>query len=117
MIKIFPTQFFFFFKHATERKTIDVKTGAFDVTGWIALTELRSGDVVEVSTFVRVAGKRRRLARTRLDNAELVPFADVARGLNYLSGNDIRVQIRQPVPTNQSNKKIGIGYQFIVESQ
>jgi hypothetical protein len=104
-------------RSATERKTVDVKTAAFDVSGWIDLTSLRAGDVFEVATFVTVAGKRRRLAQTRFDQAALIPFADFARGLNYVSGNQVRIQMRQAVSADSFRTKLNFGYQFVVESQ
>ena len=102
---------------STDRKTIDIKTAAFDVTGWIDLTNLRANDIFEVATFVMVAGHRRRLVQTRFDNPQLVPFADFARGLNYVSGNNVRIQMRQSASADNFKTKIEVGYQFVVESQ
>ena len=102
---------------ATERRTIDVRTPAFDLSGWIDLSELRAGDVVEITTWVRVAGQRRRFYRNRFDQPALLPFSDFARGLQYISGNDVRVQIRQPVSGDNFATPVQLGYQFVVESQ
>jgi len=102
---------------AGQRRTIDVRTPAFDLSGWIDLSDLRSGDVVEVLTSVTVAGRRRRLDRRRFDQPGLVPFADIARGLSTVSGSDVRIVIRQPVSADGYATPIELGYQFVVESQ
>jgi hypothetical protein len=100
-----------------QRRTIDVRTAAFDLSGWIDLSDLRPGDVVEVTTSVSVAGRRRQLDRHRFDRPMLLPFADIARGLQTISGSDVRIQIRQPLSADNFGSPIELGYQFIVESQ
>ncbi len=100
-----------------ERKTIEVKTAAFDLSGWIDLSDIRKGDEIEITTFLKIAGKRRRLDRQRFDQPALLSFSDFARGLQYISGNDVRIQLRQPTSADNFKTKIDIGYQFVVESQ
>jgi hypothetical protein len=105
-------------KTRTERRRIRVKTRAFDLSGWIDLSELRPGDSVEVELRVSFAGRQNiPFAKTRFDQPKLLTFADFANGQNYLSGSDILISIRQPTPRNNFKTKLKIAYQFIVESR
>ena len=81
---------------ASERRRIRVKRHAFDLTGWIDLTRMRPGDIFEVDVRVSVAGRKDiPFARTRFDRPRLVAFADFANGLNYVSGSNILISLRQ----------------------
>jgi hypothetical protein len=105
-------------KSRTERRRVRVNTHAFDLSGWIDLSQLRPGDVFEVDLRVSFAGRRNILfARTHFDQPRLLTFADFAKGQNYLSGSDILISIRQSASANKFTTKREIAYQFIVESQ
>jgi hypothetical protein len=103
---------------ASERRRIRVRRRAFDLTGWIDLTRMRPGDVFEVDVRVSVAGRKDiPFARTRFDRPRLVAFADFARGLNYVSGSNVLISLRQLASASQFSQPIEVGYQFVVESQ
>ena len=104
-------------QRANQRRRVDVSLAAFDLSGWVDLSELRTGDAVEIATFVTIAGRRRNLDRQRFNQAGIVPFSDFARGLQYVSGTDVRIEMRQPVSADNFASPISIGYQFVVESQ
>jgi hypothetical protein len=103
---------------ANDLRVVAVRTPAFDLSGFVDLTQLRAGDVVEIETAVSVAGRPHRLFdRQRFDRPRLVALADFARGENRLSGTDIRVTLRQPLSGDAFATPIEVPYQFVVESQ
>jgi hypothetical protein len=103
---------------ASDERSVDVRTPAFDLSGWLDLGELRAGDAVEVDVLVGVAGRPRRLyARTRFDGPGLHGFAAFARGQNYLSGDDVRIVMRQVASADAFATLRDVGYQFVVESR
>ncbi len=102
---------------ANDQRTIDVRTPAFDLSGWIDLLDLRTGDIVEVSTFITIANRRRELNTERYDQPMLLAFADFARGHQYISGSDVQIQMRQTSSADNFATPVTLGYQFIVESQ
>jgi hypothetical protein len=102
---------------ATEERVIEVQTPAFDLSGWVDLTNLRAGDEVEILIDVSIAGRPpARFAQTRFAQPGLKSFAELCRGLNYISGNDVRITLRQPVSADVFATSIELAYQFIVES-
>lgn len=99
------------------RRTIRVRTPAFDVSGWLDLTNLRPGDVIEVDVRVSVAGNKDLLyRRTRFDAPALLAMSDFAGGNNYLSGDDLSFVIKQTKSADAFATPIDLGYQFVVES-
>jgi hypothetical protein len=104
-------------QNANDLRAIDVRTPAFDLSGWIDVSDLRPGDIVEITTSMTVAGRARRLDQRRFDRPALLAFSDFARGLQYISGNDARVEISQPASADNFATRVEFGYQFVVESQ
>ncbi|MGH9371164.1 MAG: hypothetical protein ACRD15_06500 [Vicinamibacterales bacterium] len=103
---------------ANDLRVVAVRTPAFDLSGFVDLTQLRAGDIVEIETAVSVAGRPHRLFdRQRFDRPRLVTLADFARGENRLSGTDIRVTLRQPQSGDGFATPVEVTYQFVVESQ
>lgn len=101
-----------------DQRIVRVETAAFDVTGWLDLTHLRSGDVVTTEVRVFIAEAPDLLfASASFNTPGLYSFADLARGQEYLSGNRIDIVIAQPQSHDAFHTPIKIGYQFIVESQ
>lgn len=102
----------------SDRRVVRVQTGAFDLSGWLDLSRLRPGDRVETQIRVSFAGRRNLLfARTRFDTPGLKSFADLANGLNYLSGNSIDIVLRQTASADDFATPVEMAYQFVVESQ
>jgi hypothetical protein len=103
---------------ARDQRRIRVKTPAFDLSGWLDLSRLRTGDVVEAQIRVSLAGRRDVLfARTRLDRPELVHFAELARGGEWIPGSNVLIVLRQPKSADDFATPIELAYQFVVESQ
>ncbi|HYG79508.1 MAG TPA: hypothetical protein VD861_03930 [Pyrinomonadaceae bacterium] len=101
-----------------DRRTVRVETDAFDLSGWLDLSRLRSGDRFEVQVRVFFAGRNNVLfARTQFDSPGLKSFADFARGENFLSGSRIDIVMRQTASADNFATPIEAAYQFIVESQ
>lgn len=101
-------------------KTIPVRTGAFDLGGWIDLSELSDGDTVEIGLHVHLPGHVRRLYRhsTFSDRsaAGLLRIADVI-GPGFLMGNAVDLTITQTASSNGFVPPLAIAYQVVVESQ
>jgi hypothetical protein len=104
-------------KTSAERRRIRVRTPAFDISGWLDLTHLRPGDVVEVDVRVSFANRRDVLfVRTAFNKGRLVPFADLATGHNYLSGSNLLIVLRQKASADKFATPVEMAYQFVVES-
>jgi hypothetical protein len=102
---------------SSDRRRIRVRTPAFDLSGWLDLTRLRNGDIVEVDVRVSFADRRDVLfARTNFSQGRLVAFAELAKGLNYLSGNNLLIVLRQKTSADKFRTPIELAYQFVVES-
>ncbi len=106
---------------AGDYKNIDVTTAAFDLSGWIDLSELRDGDAVTVTVAVSVAGGPFRTWNTTTFSGHqarglkyLTEFAD---GLEQMVGTNVRVTIAQTASADGFATQVPIYYQFIVESQ
>jgi hypothetical protein len=103
---------------ASQRRTIDVRTPAFDLSGWLDLSRMRTGDVFEVQVRVSLANRSNVLwARTRFTTGGLKHFAEFARGQNTIVGNAVRIVLRQPTSADQFATPVEVAYQFVVESQ
>ena len=101
----------------TDSRRIRVRTPAFDLSGWLDLSRLRSGDAVEVQTRVSFAGRRDvLLARTRFDKPRLVSFAEFAGGRQWIPGSDVLIVLRQPTSADDYATPVELAYQFVVES-
>ena len=74
--------------------------------------------MIEVQVRVSFANRRDVLfARTRLDQAELVPFSRLAQGLEWIPGSNVLIVIRQPVSADAFGTPVEVAYQLGVESQ
>jgi hypothetical protein len=105
-------------KSGTDRRRIRIRTRAFDLSGWLDLSRLRAGDVVEVQTRVSFAGRRDVLfASTRFDKPRLLSFAEFARGNEWIPGSNVLIVLRQPVSADHYATPIELAYQFVVESR
>jgi hypothetical protein len=89
-----------------------------DLSGWLDLSRLRAGDVVEVQTRVSFAGRRDvLLVRTRFDQPRLLAFAEFARGHEWIPGSNVMIVLRQPASADHYATPIEVAYQFLVESR
>ena len=103
---------------ANDEKIIHIKTDAFDLSGWLDLSQLRSGDRVLSELYVAVAGQAYQLFDHReFRQPGLWTLGDFARGETRLSGSDFRIVIKQPSSQDGFVTPIRIAYQFVVESQ
>ena len=108
---------------SSEQREILVITPAFDLSGWLDLSGLRTGDVVRVQIWVRVAGKERLFNSRDFHggpDSRLIHFCELTgdpRGCPELVGSWIKIVISQPQSADNFATPIDIGYQFIVESQ
>jgi hypothetical protein len=105
---------------ATDEREVRIETAAFDVSGWLDLVELRSGDRVEIEIRVEIDGRDRHFMTTTFDgatDARLIAFDEFTGGRMLLVGDLMRILIRQPASADNYATQIPIGYQFVVESQ
>lgn len=106
---------------AGDYEEINVTTAAFDLAGWIDLTDLRDGDAVTVTVEVSVAGGPfRTWSTTTFSDRQargLKYFSEFADGLSQVVGTNVRVTIAQSASADGFATPIPIYYQFIVESQ
>jgi len=106
---------------AGDSKTIDVTTAAFDLSGWIDLSELRDGDAVVVTIEVKVGdGPFREWSTTTFSDHQdrgLKYFTEFADGLEQVVGTHVRITILQSGSADGFATQVPIYYQFIVESQ
>lgn len=106
---------------SSDSREIVVTTRAFDVSGWIDLTELRGGDDVTVVVEVSVAnGPFRTWSTTVFGGVQargLKYFDEFCDGLQQIVGTNVRITITQTASGDAFATEIPIYYQFIVESQ
>ena len=106
---------------SSDSREIVVTTRAFDVSGWIDLTELRDGDEATVVVEVSVAHSPfHTWSTTVFSGAQargLKYFDEFCDGLQQIVGTDVRITITQTASGDAFATQIPIYYQFIVESQ
>ena len=106
---------------ATDLVEVSVKTEAFDLAGWIDLTELRNGDEVTIIVEVSVAdGPLRTWSTTVFSGVQargLKFFTEFADGLEQVVGTDVKITITQTASADGYATAVPIYYQFVVESQ
>ncbi len=105
---------------ASDARVVRVKTGAFDLTGWVDFTQARGGDMF--TTEIRVYMAHSVAAGVHFNTAEfnggvLAYMQQMTPGANYISGNWIDVVLRQTVSADNFKTKVQVSYQFIVESR
>ena len=105
---------------ATDVKSILVRTGAFDLAGWIDLTEMKDGDTLLFSFFVRLPGPVRREYRslkfTGIADAKLYKLSDIV-GPGWIVGNAVDIEMTLLESSTGYTPPLKVPYQFIVESQ
>lgn len=103
---------------SAEDRVIDVRTSAFDLSGFVDATALRPGDRLEVEVAVSVAGQPfRTFAVTTLSEPRVHAFSEIARSENRVSGDAVRVRLRQSASADGFATPVGIAYQLVVESR
>jgi len=106
---------------ADDTRVIVVTTAAFDLAGWVDLTNLRDGDEVMITIEVSVAGGPFRLwtatAFQGVQTRGLKYFTEFADGLQEVVGTDVRLTIDQTASFDGYATPVEVYYQFIVESQ
>lgn len=106
-------------RDGADTREVVIETAAFDVSGWLDLSELRAGDAVTVAVWVRVDGRERRFSSTQFQggpDSRLLYFREFV-GESELVGTWIKVMLAQPTSADSFSTAIPIGYQFVVESQ
>jgi len=105
---------------SADKREIQIRTGAFDVAGWVDLSELEDGDRVEIAIHVRLPGGVRRLYRksefSGVAEARLIAIQDVAGSVTIV-GNAVDITIRQVDSNHGFSPPMRITFQFVVESQ
>jgi predicted transcriptional regulator len=100
---------------------VHVSTDAFDLSGWIDLTDIRQGDEVTVTLLVSVADGPFRTWSTTvfqgLQTRGLKHFTEFADKLEQVVGTDVKIRIAQTKSGDAYATPIPIYYQFVVESQ
>ena len=95
-------------------------TPAFDLSGWLDLSELRDGDTVSVRVDAEFAGRPRvRFAETSFSDVQPSPlkhWRDFAGGVEQVVGTSVDVTLAQAQSADGFATPVTIGYQFIVES-
>ncbi|MBS8226709.1 hypothetical protein [Vannielia litorea] len=98
-----------------DEETVEVRSAAFDLAGWVDLTELVDGQAVAVEMHVLLPGGVRRLYRQGLFSgaaqAGLYALGDII-GPNIVVGNAIDIVMRQT-----SGPPLDVPYQFVIETQ
>jgi len=105
---------------ATDFRDIIVTTPAFDVSGWIDATQLRSGDEIQIELTVRIDGQERHFLTTTFvggADSRLIYFDELTNGRTFIVGSWIRIRLWQTVSADSFSTAIPVGYQFIVQSQ
>lgn len=94
---------------------------AFDLSGWIDLSKMRSGDEVRVNIEIAVPSRGRLIAFNEatfvgVQAKGLKHFRDFADGVQAVVGTSARVTIRQPVSGNNYRTPLNVAFQFVVEA-
>lgn len=107
----------FVLHNASEIHKIVIATPAFDVSGWLDLSNMAGGDSVQTEVRVSFANRVNVLhMRYEWDNPQLVALGNMTNGLNYLSGTHIEIWVHQTVSHNNFATPVEYAYQFVVES-
>jgi len=93
---------------------------AFDLSGWLDLSEMRDGDVVSVAVDVQFAGRPAvRFRQTTFADAQAEPlkhFRDFADGVEQVVGTSVDITLSQRQSADNFATPTALAYQFIVES-
>ncbi|WP_377192800.1 hypothetical protein [Ruegeria meonggei] len=100
----------------SDEKLIEVRSGAFDLAGWVDLNDLIDGQRVSIELYVLLPGGRRRLYRGRSfdgsADAGLYALQDVL-GPIIVVGNAVDIVIRR----DSGGGILEVPYQFVTETQ
>lgn len=108
----------FVLHNAAEIKKLVIKTPAFDVSGWLDLTQMRGGDTVETEVHASFANRSNvGYGKWQWSGPKLLALGDMTNRLNYLSGTHIEIWVQQTTSFDNFATPVEYAYQFIVESQ
>jgi hypothetical protein len=109
----------FVLHNASEIHKIVIKTPAFDVAGWIDLSNMApGGDTVFTEIRVSFANRSNVLyRRTIFQSPQLITLGDITNANDYLSGTHIEIWVQQTTSHNNFATPVEYAYQFVVESQ
>jgi hypothetical protein len=109
----------FVLHNASEVHKLVIKTPAFDVAGWIDLSNMApGGDTVFTEIRVSFANRSNVLyRRTIFQSPQLITLGDITNANDYLSGTHIEIWIQQTTSHNNFATPVEYAYQFVVESQ
>jgi hypothetical protein len=108
----------FVLHNAAEVHKIVIKTPAFDVGGWIDLSNMHpGGDTVYTEVRVSFANRSNVLyQRTVFEGPRLITLSDIANG-NDMAGSHIEIWVQQTKSADNFAKPTEYAYQIVVESQ
>jgi hypothetical protein len=109
----------FVLHNASEIHKLVIKTPAFDVAGWIDLSNMApGGDTVYIEIHVSFANRTTVLYRRMVfESPQLATLGDLTNGNDYLSGTHIEIWFQQTTSHNNFATPVEYAYQFVVESQ
>jgi hypothetical protein len=109
----------FVLHNASEVHKLVIKTPAFDVAGWIDLSNMApGGDTVFIEIRVSFANRSNVLyQRTIFQSPKLITLGDITNANDYLSGTHIEIWAQQTASHNNFATPTEYAYQFVVESQ
>ena len=109
----------FVLHNASEVHKLVIKTPAFDVAGWIDLSNMApGGDTVFTEIHVSFANRSNVLyRRTIFQSPQLITLGDITNANDYLSGTHIEIWVQQTTSHNNFARPVEYAYQFVVESQ
>ena len=107
----------FVLHNASEIHKLVIKTPAFDVAGWIDLSNMAPGGVT-VFAEIRVSFANRSnvlYRRTMFESPQLITLGDITNA--YLAGTHIDIWLQQTTSHSNFAAPVEYAYQFVVESQ
>jgi hypothetical protein len=108
----------FVLHNAAEIHKIVIKTPAFDVAGWIDMSNMApGGDTLFTEVRISFANRSNLLyQRTIFSGPGLVTLGGIANGNDYMCGTHIEIWFQQTASHDNFAKPVEYAYQFIVES-
>jgi hypothetical protein len=108
----------FVLHNAAEIKKLVIKTPAFDVSGWLDLSQMRGGDTVQTEVHASFANRTNvGYGKWQWSNPQLITLGDMTNRQNYLSGTHLEIWVQQTTSADNFAKPVEYAYQFVVESQ
>jgi hypothetical protein len=108
----------FVLHNASEIHKIVIATPAFDVSGWLDLSQMRpGGDTVQTEVRVSFANRSNvGYGKWQWSSPQLITLGDMTNRQNYLSGTHIEIWVQQTTSFDNFAKPVEYAYQFVVES-